>query len=90
MHLAHTFLTYYPKIHSNITLPFMPRSSKWFSPSGLPTSRQLQKKMVKPILTKWTMTDSRNLKLITNQRDTELQEDNSKYGYEVGIALSLI
>jgi hypothetical protein len=37
MHPIHTFPPYIPKIHSNIILPSVPRSSEWPSPSGFPT-----------------------------------------------------
>jgi hypothetical protein len=35
MHPVQTIPLYFPKIHSNIILPSMPRSSEWFFPSGL-------------------------------------------------------
>jgi len=34
MHPVHTLPPYFPKIHSNIIFPSMPRSSKWSFPSG--------------------------------------------------------
>jgi hypothetical protein len=51
---------------------------------------RLHSKIINPTSTEWTIRDSQNLLISTNENNTEIYEHNSRNGYEVRRGLCII